>query len=53
MALWHRENAGTPVQRGQLIAHSDAGSEYTSVRYTERLDFEGVPPDRQCRRRVR
>lgn len=43
-ALWHRENDGTPIERGQLIAHSDAGSEYTSVRYTERLDLEGVRP---------
>jgi putative transposase len=44
MALWQRENAGTPVERGRLIAHSDAGSEYTSLRYSERLDFEGIRP---------
>jgi putative transposase len=29
---------------GQLVAHSDRGSQYTSVRYTERLDELGIDP---------
>jgi transposase InsO family protein len=28
----------------ELVAHSDAGSQYTSVRYTERLDEIGATP---------
>ncbi len=35
---------GTPVTRGQLIHHSDAGSQYTSVRFTEHLHLEGIKP---------
>ncbi|MEV7796733.1 DDE-type integrase/transposase/recombinase, partial [Streptomyces sp. NPDC087512] len=35
MALWRRSHEGTPVEKGQLIHHSDAGSQYTSVRFTE------------------
>jgi len=44
MAIWQRDREGRPAARGQLIAHSDAGSQYTSVRYTEHLDIEGVQP---------
>jgi transposase InsO family protein len=29
---------------GQLIAHSDRGSQYTSLRYTERLEELGIAP---------
>ncbi len=35
MALWHRARAGHSVDG--LVHHSDAGSQYTSIRYTERL----------------
>jgi putative transposase len=35
MALWNRALAGQDVTG--LIHHSDAGSQYTSIRYTERL----------------
>lgn len=35
MALWHRGRAGQEVTG--LIHHSDAGSQYTSIRYTDRL----------------
>ncbi|MHB2024629.1 MAG: IS3 family transposase [Mycobacteriales bacterium] len=35
MALWIRSRAGQTV--GGLIHHSDAGSQYTSIRYTNRL----------------
>ena len=35
MALWHRSRLGQPVTG--LIHHSDAGSQYVSMRYTARL----------------
>lgn len=41
MALWRRDHAGHPVQRG-LIHHSDAGSQYTSIRFTESVALEGL-----------
>ena len=37
-ALWARE------VKGQLIHHSDRGSQYLSIRYTERLVDAGVDP---------
>jgi len=37
MALWQRD-----VQDGQLVHHSDRGSQHLSVRYTERLVEAGV-----------
>lgn len=37
MALWQRD-----VQSGQLIHHSDRGSQYLSIRYTERLVEAGA-----------
>ena len=33
-----------PVEPGQLIHHSDAGSQYTSIRFTEHLALEGIAP---------
>lgn len=44
MALWERAREGHPVRAGELIAHSDAGSQYTSVRFTEHLALEGIAP---------
>ncbi|MFE5541971.1 IS3 family transposase [Streptomyces sp. NPDC056519] len=44
MALWRRRHEGNPVPRGQLIHHSDAGSQYTSVRFTEHLHIQGIRP---------
>ncbi len=44
MALWRRGHEDTPVGRDQLICHSDAGSQYTSVRFTEHLHIEGIQP---------
>jgi putative transposase len=41
MGLWRRGRDGRPVQSG-LIHHSDAGSQYTSFRFTARLLAEGV-----------
>ena len=39
MALWNRR-----VHDGQTVHHSDAGSQYTSVRYTTRLSDVGIMP---------
>jgi putative transposase len=44
MALWQRDRDGQPVAPGQLICHSDAGSQYTSLRFTEHLELEGIAP---------
>ena len=41
MALWIRERAGHPAGEG-LVHHSDAGSQYTSIRYAERLADAGA-----------
>lgn len=41
MAVWRRDHAGRPVGPG-LIHHSDAGSQYTSVRFTESLTLQGL-----------
>jgi len=40
MALWNRARAGQDV--GGLVHHSDAGSQYTSIRYTTRLVEAGL-----------
>lgn len=39
MAIWRRDT----LLHG-LVCHSDAGSQYTSIRYTERLDEIGAAP---------
>ncbi len=44
MALWQRDREGHPAAPGELIHHSDAGSQYTSVRLTEHLALEGIRP---------
>ena len=41
MALWRRDHTSRPVPVG-MIHHSDAGSQYTSVRFTETLALEGL-----------
>ncbi|PZG28665.1 IS3 family transposase [Spongiactinospora gelatinilytica] len=41
MALWRRERTGHPVGPG-LIHHSDAGSQYTSFRFTTHLLTAGI-----------
>jgi transposase InsO family protein len=33
-----------PVHRGGLVHHSDRGSQYVSIKYTERLAAAGVEP---------
>jgi putative transposase len=44
MALWQRDREGHPVEPGELIGHADAGSQYTSIRFTEHLGLEGIRP---------
>lgn len=44
IALWDRDRQGTPIEPGQLLHHSDAGSQYTSIRFTEHLELEGIAP---------
>jgi putative transposase len=42
MGLWQRDRAGRPVGPGQLIHHSDAGSQYTSFRLAAHLAYAGI-----------
>lgn len=44
MALWERDRAGRPVEPGHLRAHSDAGSQYTSIAFTDKLARDGIAP---------
>ena len=39
-AIWTRHRTGADLNR--LVAHSDRGSQYTSIRYTERLAVAGI-----------
>jgi putative transposase len=41
MALWRRDHAGHAVRPG-LIHHSDAGSQYTSTKFTATIALEGL-----------
>ena len=41
MALWRRDQTSRPIEPG-MIHHSDAGSQYTSVRFTETVALEGL-----------
>ena len=43
MALWARDHHGEPVEDG-LIVHSDAGSQFTSFAFTQRLVDAGADP---------
>ena len=42
MGLWERGRQGRPVQPQQLRAHSDAGSQYVSLAYTDKLALDGI-----------
>ena len=42
MGIWQRRRTGHNLQG--LVHHSDAGSQYTSIRYTERLAEAGARP---------
>ncbi|WAX77164.1 IS3 family transposase [Streptomyces sp. KMM 9044] len=42
MALWQRDRDEHPHQQGELIHHSDAGSQYTSFTLAEHLNAAGI-----------
>ena len=44
MALWERGRQGHPILPDQLRAHSDAGSQYVSLAYTDKLALDGIAP---------
>jgi putative transposase len=44
IALWQRDREGRPAIPGELIHHSDAGSQYTSIRLTDHLALEEIRP---------
>ena len=44
MALWERAREGHPIRPEQLRAHSDAGSQYVSLAYTDKLALDGIAP---------
>ena len=44
MAAWTRGQQGHPIARGELVHHSDAGSQYLAIRFTEHLQLEGITP---------
>src|SRR5687767_7663829 len=41
MAVWRRDHYGCPIEPG-LIHHSDAGSQHTSVKFTDSLALQGL-----------
>src|SRR5215218_6398659 len=41
---WARGQQGHPIVRGELVHHSDAGSQYLAIRFTEHLQLEGITP---------
>lgn len=44
MGLWERGRQAHPPTPGELIHHSDAGSQYTSIRLTEHLLTQEIRP---------
>ncbi|GGW69802.1 hypothetical protein GCM10010381_63220 [Streptomyces xantholiticus] len=42
MALWQRDRDQRPYHKGELIHHSDAGSQYTSFALAEHLGRAGI-----------
>jgi transposase InsO family protein len=44
IALWERDREGHPIEAGKLIAHSDAGSQYTALAWCEKLELDGIAP---------
>ncbi|WP_250405602.1 IS3 family transposase, partial [Streptomyces cellostaticus] len=42
MALWQRDRDQQPVKTGELIHHSDAGSQYTSFKLADHLQAAGI-----------
>ena len=48
--MWQRDRDQLPVQQGELIHHSDAGSQYTTFRLAEHLDAAGIAASHRIRR---
>ena len=44
MAIWERDRQGHPTSAGELIHHSDAGSQYTAFKLTDNLALQGISP---------
>ena len=44
MAIWTRDHDGHHVVGEELICHADAGSQYTSLRFTEHLALKAIKP---------
>lgn len=44
MALWQRDRERRPIVPGELIAHADAGSQYTSIVFAEHLADQSIRP---------
>lgn len=44
LALWERDRTQHPVVAGELTHHSDAGSQYTAVKFIENLALQGITP---------
>lgn len=44
IALWQRHRDGHPIVPGELIGHADAGSQYTSIAFTDHLADAGIRP---------
>ena len=44
MALWERGREDYPAVAGELIHHSDAGSQHTSIRLTDHLALKEILP---------
>jgi transposase InsO family protein len=44
MAARARGQQGHPIARGELVHHSDAGSQYLAIRFTEHLQLEEITP---------
>ncbi|MGP5039578.1 transposase, partial [Corynebacterium variabile] len=44
LALWERQRSDRPVVRDKLVHHSDAGSQYTAMRFTDNLALQGIAP---------
>ena len=44
MAMWRRDREDHQPVPGQLIGHSDAGAQYTSLRFTEHCQIDGIRP---------
>jgi len=44
VGTWQHQREGHPIEPGELVGDSDAGSQYTSITFTEHLELEGIRP---------